>query len=139
MAGSLLAGIPLGFGSFTGGTGLGPGLFVGVGQLSGGEAFGQVLRGAFLAAVVLMPVAALSLLFGVLFLNTAASALATFATLIVMRLLVVLPDALQRILLTSHFGLYVQQGDIGQPLILLLIYTLGFGLMAIYAFDRRDV
>ncbi|AIZ45262.1 ABC transporter permease [Deinococcus radiopugnans] len=139
VAGSLLAGIPLGFGSFTGGTGLGPGLFVGVGQLSGGEAFGQVLRGAFLAAVVLMPVAALSLLFGVLFLNTAASALATFATLIVMRLLVVLPDALQRILLTSHFGLYVQQGDIGQPLILLLIYTLGFGLMAIYAFDRRDV
>ena len=94
---------------------------------------------AALAAVALMPIAALSLLYGVLYLNTAAAALATFATLILMRLLVVFPETIQRILLTSHFGIYVQQGDIGQPLILLLIYTLGFGLMAIYAFDRRDV
>ncbi|UBV41843.1 ABC transporter permease [Deinococcus taeanensis] len=137
--GSLIAGIPLGFGSFTGGTGLGPGLFVGVGTLSTNAAFGEVLRGALLAGVILMPIAALSLLFGVLYLNTAAAALGTFATLIVMRLLVVLPDAVQRILLTSHLNLYVQQGDILQPLILLLIYTAGFGLMSIFAFDRRDV
>ncbi len=139
VTGSLLAGIALGFGTFGGGTGLGPGLFVGVGELGGAAAFAQVLRGAVLAAVVLMPVAALSLLFGVLFLNTAAAALATFAALIVMRLMVVLPDALQRILPTSHFALYVQQGSVVQPLILLLIYTAGFGLMSVLAFDRRDV
>ncbi|GAA5435596.1 ABC transporter permease [Deinococcus sp. A31D244] len=137
--GSLLAGIPLGFGTFTGGTGLGPGLFVGVGQLTSDAAFAEVLRGSLLAGVVLMPIAALSLLFGVLYLNTAAAALATFAALIVMRLLVVLPETIQRILLTSHLGLYVQQGDITQSLVLLLIYTAGFGLMSIFAFDRRDV
>lgn len=139
VAGSLLAGIPYGFGNFTGGTGLGPGLFVGVGTLTSSAAFAEVMRGALLAGVVLMPVAAMSMLFGVLYLNTAAAALATFAALIVMRLLVVLPDAIQRILLTSHFGLYVQQTDITQPLILLLIYTAGFGMMSIFAFDRRDV
>ncbi|MBZ9714694.1 ABC transporter permease [Deinococcus multiflagellatus] len=137
--GSLIAGIPLGFGSFAGGTGLGPGLFVGVGQLSPDAAFAEVLRGSLLAGVVLMPIAALSLLFGVLYLNTAAAALATFAALIVMRLLVVLPDAIQRILLTSHLNLYVQQGDILTSVVLLLIYTAGFGLMSIFAFDRRDV
>lgn len=137
--GSLLAGIPRGFSTFTGGTGLGPGLFVGVGQLTSSEAFGQVLHGAFLAGISMLPVAALSLLFAVLYLNTAAAALATFATLIVMRLLVVLPETVQRVLLTSHFSLYVQQGDITQPLILLLIYTAGFGMMSIFAFDRRDV
>ena len=98
-----------------------------------------VLRGAALAAVALMPIAALSLLYGVLYLNTAAAALATFATLILMRLLVVFPETIQRILLTSHLGIYAQQGDITQPLILLLIYTAGFGLMSIFAFDRRDV
>lgn len=139
VAGSLLAGIPRGFGTFLGGTGLGPGLFVGVGELSPSAAFGEVVRGSLLAGVALLPVAALSLLFGVLYLNTAAAALATFATLILMRLLVVFPDAIQRILLTSHLGIYAQQGDITQPLILLLIYTLGFGMMSIFAFDRRDV
>ncbi|GGL04760.1 ABC transporter permease [Deinococcus radiotolerans] len=137
--GSLIAGIPMGFGSFSGGTGLGPGLFVGVGTLTSSAAFAEVLRGGLLAGVVLMPIAALSLLFGVMYLNTAAAALATFATLIVMRLLVVLPDTIQSILLTSHLNLYVQQGDIMQSLILLLIYTVGFGLLSIFAFDRRDV
>ncbi|PNY80291.1 ABC transporter permease [Deinococcus koreensis] len=139
VTGSLLSGIPLGFGTFLGGTGLGPGLFVGVGELGSGAAFAEVLRGATLAAVALMPIAALSLLYGVLYLNTAAAALATFATLILMRLLVVFPETIQRILLTSHLGIYAQQGDITQPLILLLIYTAGFGLMSIFAFDRRDV
>ncbi|GGR89478.1 ABC transporter permease [Deinococcus sedimenti] len=137
--GSLIAGIPMGFGTFSGGTGMGPGLFVGVGTLTSSAAFAEVLRGGLLAGVVLMPVAALSLLFGVMYLNTAAAALATFATLIVMRLLVVLPDTIQSILLTSHLNLYVQQGDILQSLILLLIYTAGFGLLSIFAFDRRDV
>ncbi|MFD2609606.1 ABC transporter permease [Deinococcus taklimakanensis] len=137
--GALLAGIPLGFGAFQGGTGLGPGLFQGVGELTSSAAFAEVLRGSLLAAVMLMPVAALALLFGVLYLNTAAAALATIAALTIMRLLVVFPEAIQRILLTSHLDVYVRQGDLTQSLILLLIYTVGFGLMAVYAFDRRDV
>ncbi|WP_019587779.1 ABC transporter permease [Deinococcus apachensis] len=137
--GSLLAGLVLGLGSFTGGTGLGPGYFAGVGPLSGGQALLQVLRGSVLAAVMLMPVAALALLFGVLYLNTAAAALATLAVLNILRLLVVFPEGVQRLLLTSHLDLYARQGDVLQGLILLLIYTAGFGLMAVYAFDRRDV
>ncbi|GGK22267.1 ABC transporter permease [Deinococcus malanensis] len=137
--GALLAGIPLGFGSFTGGTGLGPGLFVGVGELSSAAALGQVVRGSLLAGVMLMPIAALALLFGVLYINTAAAALATIAALSVMRLLVVFPEGLQRILLTSHLNLYVQQGNLTQPLILLLIYTLGFGLITALLFENRDL
>ncbi|MFB9995276.1 ABC transporter permease [Deinococcus oregonensis] len=137
--GSLLAGIPRGFGEFTGGTGMGPGLFVGVGTLTSNQALAEVLRGSLLAAIMLMPIAALALLYGVLLLNTAAAALATFATLNLMRLLVVFPDTIQRVLLTSHLNLYAQQTDITQPLILLIIYTVGFGLMAVFAFDRRDV
>lgn len=137
--GALLVGIPKGYGNFVGGTGLGPGLFVGMGELSSGAALIEVLRGSLLAGVVLMPIAALALLYGVLYLSTASAALATLATLTVMRLLVVFPEKIQSILLTSHFDLYVRQGDITQPLILLLIYTAGFGLMSIFAFDRRDV
>ncbi|MDB5044973.1 MAG: transporter permease [Deinococcus sp.] len=137
--GSLLAGIPRGYGEFTGGTGMGPGLFVGVGTLTSNQALAEVLRGSGLAALMLMPIAALALLFGVLLLNTAAAALATFAALNLMRLLVVFPETIQRVLLTSHLNLYAQQTDITQPLILLIIYTVGFGLMAVFAFDRRDI
>ncbi len=138
--GSLLVGIPRGFGSFFGGTGLGPGLFVGLGQLSSGGALAEVIRGSLLASVMLVPVAALSLLYGVLFLNTASAALATLATLNIMRLLVVFPEGLQRVLLTSHFALYAEKSsEIPQALVLLLIYTVGFSLLAVFAFERRDV
>jgi len=139
VAGSLLAGLLLGLGPFTGGTGLGPGYFAGVGALAPGEALGQVLRGALLAAVMLMPVAALALLFGVLYLHTAAAALATLATLSVLRLLVVFPEGVQRLLLTSHLDLYARQDGVLQGLVLLLIYTAAFGWLAVYAFERRDV
>lgn len=137
--GALLAGIPRGFGLFLGGTGLGPDGFVGVGQMTSGAAFAEVMRGSVLAAVMLMPIASLALLFGVLFLNTASAALATLASLNIMRLLAVFPEAIQRILLTNYLALYTEKGDLTQPIILLLIYTVGFGLMAIFAFDRRDV
>ena len=88
---------------------------------------------------MLMPVAALSLFFGVLLLGTSAAALATLATLSVLRLMVVFPEGLQRVLLTSYLNLYVTQGSLTQALVLLFIYTLGFSLMAIFAFDRRDL
>lgn len=139
VAGSLLAGLVVGLGPFTGGTGLGPGFFQGVGTLTPGQALGQVLRASFLAAVMLLPVASLAVLFGVLYLNTAAAALATLATLNILRLFAVFPESLQRLLPTSHFDLYVRQADVTPGLILLLIYTLGFGVLAALAFERRDV
>ncbi|SMB95184.1 ABC transporter permease [Deinococcus hopiensis] len=142
---SLLAGVTHGLGGFQGGTGLGPGYFVGIGPLTAAGALGQVLNSSLLAMLMLMPVAALSLLFGVLYLNTAAAALATLATLNIMRLLVVFPEGLQRLLLTTHLDLYTRLGtpelqrSIPESLVLLLIYTVGFALMAVYAFERRDV
>lgn len=139
LLGSLVAGIPHGYGEFRGGTGLGPGLFQGVGMLSPSGALAEVLRGGLLTWVMLMPVAALSLFFGVLLLGTSAAALATLATLSVLRLMVVFPEGLQRVLLTSYLNLYVTQGSLTQALVLLFIYTLGFSLMAIFAFDRRDL
>ena len=139
LLGSLLAGIRLGYGDFTGGSGLGPGGFVGQGALTSGAALSEVLRGYGLAALVMAPIAALGLLFGVIFLNTAAAALATIATLQVMRLLTVFPEGFQKILLTTHLDVYLRQGDITQSLILLIIYTAGFSLLTVFAFDRRDV
>ncbi|GAA4022091.1 ABC transporter permease [Deinococcus rubellus] len=136
---SLVAGLRFGFGDFSGGTGLGPGLFVGVGQLSSGEAFGQVLRSFLLDALALMPIAALSLLYAVAFLNTAAAALATLATIQIMNMLVVFPEALQKILITTYLDLYSRQGDLTQPIILMVIYTVGFSLLAVFAFEKRDL
>lgn len=137
--GSFLAGIPHGFGEFVGGTGLGPGSFEGNGTLSPSAAFAEVLRGGFLIWIMLLPIAALSILFAVLMLNTTAAALATLATLVVLRLLAVFPEAIQRLLVTSYFNLYMLQGNITQAVVLLIIYTVGFSLMALFAFDRRDV
>ncbi|WP_425145875.1 ABC transporter permease [Deinococcus sp.] len=139
LVGSLLAGLRLGFGDFVGGSGLGPGGFVGQGALTSGVALSEILRGYLLAALVMAPIAALGLLFGVVFLNTAAAALATIATLQVMRLLTVFPEGFQKILLTTHLDVYLRQGDITQSLVLLTIYTVGFALLSIFAFDRRDV
>ena len=136
---SLVAGLRFGFGDFSGGTGLGPGLFVGVGQLTSGAAFAEVARAYLLAALSLMPIAALSLLFAVIYLNTAAAALATLATINIMTLLVVFPEAIQKILITTYLDLFSRQGDITQPIILMVIYTIGFSLLAIFAFEKRDL
>ena len=136
---SLVAGLRFGFGDFSGGTGLGPGLFVGVGQLTSGEAFAEVFRAYLLAALSLMPIAALSLLFAVIYLNTAAAALATLATINIMTLLVVFPEAIQKILITTYLDLFSRQGDITQPIILMVIYTVGFSVLAIFAFEKRDL
>lgn len=137
---SLLAGVRLGFGDFTGGTGLGVGGFVGQGVTTAGLALAETLRGYGLAALTLMPIAALALLFGVVYLSTAAAALATIATLLVMRLLTVFPEAMQQFLLTTHLDAYLRQGSaVTTSLVLLIIYTLGFGLLAVFTFERKDV
>ena len=138
-AASLVAGLRFGFGDFLGGTGLGPGLFVGVGELSSGQAFAEVARAYLLAALTLMPIAALALLFAVIYLNTAAAALATLATINIMTLLVVFPEALQKILITTYLDLYTRQGDLTQPIVLMVIYTVGFAVLAMFAFEKRDL
>lgn len=137
--GSLLAGLRFGYGDFIGGTGVGPGLFVGQGPLSSGEAFGQVARAYGLTALVLTPIATLSLLYSVMFLNTAAAVLATLATLQVMNLLVVFPEGLQKVLLTSYMGIATQQGELSQPIMIVLAYTLVFAIATLVIFEKRDL
>lgn len=139
LLGSLLAGLRFGYGDFIGGTGVGPGLFVGQGHLSVAEAFGQVARAYALTALALMPIATLSVLYSALLLNTAASALCTLATLQIMNLLVVFPEALQKLLLSSYLGVTTQQGNLALPISVLLAYTLVFAIASLAVFERRDL
>lgn len=136
--GGLLAGLPHGLGGFQGGTGVGPGGFAGVGFLSPGLAFQELLRAHLLAAAVLLPLASLALFFGTLFLATAPAALAAVATLLLMRLLVVFPG-LKPFLLSSYLDLYLRPEAAGVGLILLGLYTLGLGLLASLVFEGRDL
>jgi len=136
--GALLAGFFHGFGGFYGGTGLGAGGFAGVGYLAPGEALFEVVRAYFLAGVTLLPIAALSVLYATIFLSTSASALAALATVLLMRMLVVFP-ALTPLLLTTYLDLYLRPQGAGPGLLLLGIYTLGFSLLALLLFERKDV
>ncbi len=138
LAASLLAGLPHGLGGFFGGTGLGAGGFAGVGFLTAGGALAETVKAYLLAALTLMPIAALSLMFAVWFSNTTAAALGAIATVLLMRLLVAFP-ALEPLLLTSYLNLYLHPKDLAMGLSLLFIYTLGFGLLAVMLFERKDV
>ncbi|WP_456410694.1 ABC transporter permease [Oceanithermus sp.] len=135
---ALLAGLPHGLGGFFGGTGLGEGGFAGVGYLSAGAAFAEILRAYFFAALTLLPIAALSLMFAVWFNTTTAAALGAIATVLLMRLLIAFPS-LKPLLLTTYLDLYLRPGDWVMGLSLLFIYTLGFGLLAVLLFERKDV
>ena len=136
--GGLLAGLPHGLGPFYGGTGLGEGGFAGTGLLPPGTALAELLRAHLLAGAVLLPLSALALLYGVLFLSTTAAALAAVATLLLMRLLVAFP-ALTPFLLTTYLDLHLRPQAAGLGLSLLLIYTLGFALLAALVFERKDL
>ncbi len=138
LLGGLLAGVPHGFAGFFGGTGLGPGGFAGVGFLAPGAAFAEILRAYLLAGATLLPIGALALLFAVAFLSTTAAALSTVATILLMRMLVVFPP-LTPLLLTTYLDLYLRPEDWGLGISLLLIYTVGFGLLAVFFFERKDV
>ena len=135
---ALLAGLPHGLGGFFGGTGLGAGGFAGVGFLPAGAAFAEVLRAYFYAGLTLLPIAALSLMFTVWFSSTTAAALGAIATVLLMRLLILFP-ALKPLLLTTYLDLYLRPGDWAMGLSLLFIYTVGFGLLAVLLFERKDV
>ena len=136
--GSLLAGLPHGLGGFYGGTGLGEGGFAGTGFLSAAQAFWELLRAHLLAGAVLVPLAALALLYATVFLSATASALAAVATLLLMRLLVAFP-ALTPVLLTTYLDLHLRPQAAGLGLPLLLVYTLGFALLAALVFKRKDL
>ncbi len=137
---SILAGLPHGLGGFFGGTGLGGGGFAGEGFLSAGAAFTEVMQAYFLAAVTLLPIAALSLMFAVWFTSTTAAALGAIATVLLMRLLIAFP-ALKPLLLTTYLDLYLLPEDkaLGVSLLLLAIYTVVFGMLAVVLFERKDV
>ena len=136
--GGVLAGMPYGLGAFYGGTGLGEGGFAGAGLLSPQGALAELLRAHLLAGAVLLPLASLALLYGTVFLSTTASALAAVATLLLMRLLVAFP-ALTPFLLTTYLDLYLRPEAVGLGLPLLLLYTLGFALLAALVFEQKDL
>lgn len=87
---------------------------------------------------MLLPLASLALLYGTVFLSTTASALAAVATLLLMRLLVAFP-ALTPFLLTTYLDLYLRPEAVGLGLPLLLLYTLGFALLAALVFEQKDL
>jgi ABC-2 type transport system permease protein len=94
------------------------------------------VRAHLLAGLALWPLAALALLFAVVFLSTTAAALASVASLLLMRLFVAFP-ALKPFLLTTYLDLYLRPDTLGLPL--LLIYTLGFSALAALLFARQDL
>ena len=124
--------------SFFGGTGLGRDGLLGAGMMTPAAALGEVLRAYLTAAYALVPVALLSVLFAVLFMNAAAGALATLASLIVMELLVVLP-ALTPYLLTTQLSAYVAPAaDLGWVVALIAFYCAAFAAAAVIVFERKD-
>lgn len=134
----LLFGLPFGYGDFVGGTGLGAGGLLGEGVVTSGAAFGEVAGAYAVAAVSLVPVALLSLLFTVVFMNAAGGTLATLATLIVMKLLVVLP-AVEPFLLTTQLDAYVSPvANLGWVVALIALYCAGFAVAAVLLFERKD-
>ena len=135
---SLLAGSPYGFGSFVGGTGLGDAGLLGAGVMQPGEAFGELLQGYAVAALALVPVGLLSVLFTVVFMSAAGGALATLSVLIFMQLLVVFPR-LEQYLLTTQLNAY-QYAVNGVPwaVALMVVYSALFAAVAVVLFERKD-
>jgi len=135
---SLLAGSPYGFGSFVGGTGLGDAGLLGAGVMQPSEAVAELLRGYAIAALALIPVGLLSVLFTVVFMNAAGGALATLSVLIFMQLLVVFPR-LEQYLLTTQLNAY-QFAVNGVPwaIALMLVYSALFAAMSVVLFERKD-
>lgn len=135
---SLAAGSQFGFGSFVGGTGLGEAGLLGTGVMAPGAAFAELLRGYALAALALIPIAMLAVMFTVIFMNAAGGALATLASLIFMQLLVVFPS-LERFLLTTQLTAYsAPASDLTWVVALILVYGALFAAVAVVLFERKD-
>lgn len=135
---SLLAGFPYGYGPFTGGTGLGAGGLVGQGVMSAAAALAELARAYAIAALSLVPISLLALLFTVVFMNAAAGALATLALLITMQLLVVFPG-LEPYLLTAQLSAYVAPlAPLSWVVALICLYCALFASLAVILFERKD-
>ncbi len=135
---SLLAGTPYGFGDFVGGTGLGESGLLGTGVMSAGAAFGELLRAYAVAALALVPIGMLAVLFSVLFMNAAGGALATLSTLIFMQLLVVFPSV-EPYLLTTQLNAYASPvAGLAWVMALILVYSALFAASAVVLFERKD-
>jgi ABC-2 type transport system permease protein len=135
---SLAAGAWFGFGPFVGGTGLGASGILGQGTMLPGAALSEVVRAYGIAALSLVPISLLSVLFSVVFMSSAGGALATLGTLIVMKLLVVFP-ALEPYLLTSQLSAYVAPiAGLGWVVLLILVYCAAFAVAAVVLFERKD-
>lgn len=135
---SLAAGVPFGFGSFVGGTGLGEGGLAGQGMMTAGAAWGELLAAYLMAAISLIPIALLAVLATVVTMNAAAGALATLSVLIVMQLLVVFP-VLDPFLLTRHLSSYADPvASIGWVVTLILVYSAAFAAASVVLFERKD-
>lgn len=135
---SLAAGLPYGFGSFVGGTGLGESGLLGQGTMLPGAAFGEVVRAYLVAGLALVPIGLLSVLFTVLFMNAAGGALATLATLIFMQLLVVFPS-IEPFLLTTQLSAYATPvSGLLWVVALIALYAALFAALAVVVFERKD-
>ncbi len=148
ISGLLIGGLRFGLGEFTGGTGLAEGGFVNMQILDPATALFQLTRAYLIAGLVLAPIAGLGVVFGILFLNTAAAALASVASIILMGMFSVF-TVIKPLLLTEHLKAYyhfaLSEADrtktisIEQSLILLLLYTIGCAVAAVALFERKDL
>jgi ABC-2 type transport system permease protein len=138
LLGGMIGGIRFGFGAFAGGTGLGPGMFQGIGLLEPVGALLELVNGYLIAGLTLAPIAGLAVAFSVRFLNTAAAALATVATVLLMPLLMIFP-ILQRFLLTTHLKAYAPGNPAENSLFLLVIYALLTWVVTLIIFERKDL
>ncbi len=138
LGGVLVGGLRFGLGAFAGGTGLGAGGFTGVGVLDIGGALSELLRGFLIAGLTLAPISGLAVLFGVIYMNTAAASLGTIATIQIMKLLEVFPP-IKRLLLTHHQLAFAPGQNALESLILLTLYTVGTLVAALFVFERKDL
>ena len=138
IGGTIAGGLRFGLGTFAGGTGLGAGGFNGVGELAVGGALMELLRGFLIAGLTLAPIAGLAVVFGVVYMNTAAASLATIATIQIMKLLEVFPP-IKRLLLTHHQLAFAPGQNALESLILLTMYTVGALVAALFVFERKDL
>ncbi len=135
---SLLIAFPYGYSAFIGGTGLGAGELVGVGEMFPLTALKELGVAYTLAATSLVPISCLAMFFTVVFGQGVSGALATIALLIFMRLLVVWPQ-LERYLLTTHLNAYIHPTEsLGWTLAWLGIYGSIFAAWAMFIFERKD-
>lgn len=135
---SLAAGVPYGFGSFVGGTGLGEGGLAGAGAMTVQTAMGEILAAYALAAVSLVPIALLAVLATVVTMSAASGALATLSVLIVMQLLVVFPG-LEPYLLSRQLSAYTDPAaSVGWVVALIALYAAAFAAVAVVLFERKD-